>query len=103
MKKLLMVGIMAISLTGCLTGPQITKEMAMVQPISDESGCKFIKVVYFEVSQPAWMHSYAAKNTITAGGNSYKILNNTHERVFGINILGTNIAIYECPVKGGIR
>ena len=101
MKNLLVIGIMVLSFAGChfnaITGPEITKEMATVQPIPDESGCRFIKVVYFEVSQPAWMHNYATKNVIAAGGNSYKIIANTNEMIAGIRVYGTNIAIYECP------
>jgi len=79
-----------------ITGPVMTPEMSKVQPVSDTNNCRFIKAAYFEVSQPAWMHSYAAKNVIAAGGDSYKILNNTNDMAAGIKILGTNIAIYKC-------
>jgi len=91
-----------LMLVGCaggfnpITGPQETPEMASVEPVTDTSNCKYIKTVYFEVSQPAWIHSYAAKNVIAAGGDSYKILNTTNDMAMGMKIYGTNIAIYKC-------
>jgi len=91
-----------LMLVGCgsgyniITGPKVTPEMLKIEPVADTSNCEFIKAVYFEVSQPAWMHSYAAKNVIAAGGDSYKILNTITDRAAGVKIYGTNIAIYKC-------
>ena len=93
---LLLVGCASTKDFNFITGPKVTPEMERVEPVSDTSKCKFIKTVYFEVSHPAWMHSYAAKNVIAAGGDSYKILNNTNDIAAGMKILGTNIAIYKC-------
>jgi len=101
MKKIFYL--LAISLlVGCasdfnpITGPQVTHEMEQVEPVTDTNNCKYIKTVYFEVSQPSWIHKYATKNVIAAGGDSYKILNNTTDMAAGIKIYGTNIAIYKC-------
>jgi hypothetical protein len=67
-----------------------------VMPISDTNKCQFIKTAYFEVSHPSKMHYYAALNTAKAGGNSYKVQYSGEEKVFGLLVLKTNIAIYKC-------
>lgn len=94
MKKILCL-LFVLVLAACAT-PQMTPDQQNVTPISETNSCKFIKTAYFEVSHPARMHYYAAKNVVAAGGDSYKILNNTNDMAFGVKILGTNIAIYKC-------
>lgn len=67
-----------------------------VVPISDTNNCQFIKTAYFEVSHPSKIHDYAKLNTTRAGGDSYKIVYSGEERVFGLIIIKTNIAVYKC-------
>ena len=80
---------------------KMTPEQQNVAPISNTTGCTFIKTAYFEVSHPSKMHYYAAKNVVSAGGDSYQILS-AGEDYSGrsIGLIGaintTNIAIYKC-------
>ena len=82
---------------------KMTPEMQKVVPISQTDNCEFIKTVYFEVSNASKIHYYAAKNTVKAGGDSYKILTNSEDYSGqSIGLIGpihtTNIAIYKCKL-----
>ena len=80
---------------------KMTPEMQKVVPISQTDNCEFIKTVYFEVSSASKIHYYAAKNTVKAGGDSYKILTSSEDYSGqSIGLIGpihtTNITIYKC-------
>jgi len=62
---------------------------------SDTTGCKFIKNVYFEARGQTLVH-YAQLNTYNAGGDTYKIVSNTQERVMGTTIHMVNIEVWKC-------
>ena len=99
--RLVIICIMALYLTACagfnpITGPEMTPEMQKVTPVENPDSCQFIKAVYYEVSQPAWIHAYACKNVVKQGGDSYKIVSTREEMVSGMRVTGVNINVYKC-------
>ena len=105
MKKILFILFITALLSACattkdfnwITGPVVTPEMEKVVPISDTNACRFIKAEYFEISQPSWIMKWAARVTVAAGGDAYKIITTNAKPAFGgIVIHSVNIAIYRC-------
>ncbi len=105
MKNIFLVLLVAAALSACattkdfnwVTGPVVTPEMEKVVPISDTNACRFVKAEYFEISQPSWIMKWAARVTVAAGGDAYKIITTTSKPAFGgIVIHSVNIAIYQC-------
>jgi hypothetical protein len=93
--KIIFCLLVVLVFTACGT-PQMTSGQQNVAPISDTTGCTFIKTAYFEVSHPSRMHYYAAKNVDFAGGDSYKILQDGQDMAVRQDIYTFNIGIYEC-------
>lgn len=101
MKKIILYTLVVFSASCAglnpITGPIMTPEMQRVQPVDNPDVCQYIDSVYYEVSQPAWINKYAAKNVVAAGGDSYKIMNTSYQgSSMGVQIIGVNLDIYKC-------
>ncbi len=73
----------------------ISPGMSMVSSVLDTTNCHFIRSLYVEVL-PSSLNYYVALNTERAGGDSYKIISTSQERVMGTNIMMVNFEIYKC-------
>lgn len=95
MKCALMMVLLITTMAACAT-QEMTPEQQTIRPITNPDACAFVKTAYFEVSHPSKVHYYATKNVITAGGDSYTIMNSGKDVAVGIPIFTTTIGIYKC-------
>lgn len=103
MQKLFVV-FMLLALIACAGGNRYLPPEAEqnIRSVSDTSKCTFIKNTYYEAQAHTLVY-YAQLNTYNAGGDSYKIVSNTQERVMGVNIHMINIEIWKCKESGGSK
>jgi hypothetical protein len=88
--------VFSLMVFGCARGNRyLPPEGEKITTASDTTGCKFIKNVYFEARGQTLVH-YAQLNTYNAGGDTYKIVSNTQERVMGTTIHMVNIEVWKC-------
>jgi hypothetical protein len=103
MKKISVVVscLILLAVVGCggskwAISPQLSPEQQKVTSVSDTSKCKFIKAAYQEVSAAHRLSYFITQATLDAGGDSYKILATSNEKVAGMNIMMVNFEIYKC-------
>ena len=101
-KNLCLVAVMfgIIVLSGCsgkwAWSPQLSPEQQQISSVSDTSKCSFIKAAYVEVAAPSRLNYFVTLNTYKAGGDSYKIISTSTEKVSGFNLMQVNFEIYKC-------
>ena len=93
MKKLILP-LTALALTACSV--TMTPEMRDVREISSAEGCQFIDVVYAETI-PRNVGIYIRKNTVSKGGDSYRLLSTTPISILTHNdSVATTIEVFKC-------
>lgn len=99
MKKIIvvisMLAVMSLILLGC-ANRQLSPEGYKITSVTDTSKCQFIKNGYTEVAIASNLTYYIQLNTERAGGDSYKIINTSQEKVSGMNIFEANFEIWKC-------
>lgn len=98
MKKLIFL-FAVILLFGCASR-QLSPEGYKITSVNDTSKCQFIQNGYTEVAIAANLTYYIQLNTERAGGDSYKIINTSQEKVSGMNIFEANFEIWKCKESG---
>jgi len=76
--------------------PQLSPEQQKISSVSDTSKCSFIKAAYLEVADPSRLNYFVTLNTYKAGGDAYKIISTSTEKVSGFNLMQVNFEIYKC-------
>ena len=95
-KVLIIVCLIALSSFACRTNSPMPPNLSNIKSLSEsESGCQFIRSLYIEARDQT-LNYYVVANTEKFGGNRYKIINVSHELVFGVDIAKINFEIYWC-------
>lgn len=76
-------------------GPELTKEAMEVRSVTDASACTLIESSYLE-SRPQLIQDYVKRNVARMGGDSYKIINVSHEVAMGVQIAMVSFEAYRC-------
>ena len=94
MKKIFAL-FLCLWLSGC-AGVQLTPEMQRISSVSDTSKCTFI-TNFTVTTEPHNMMQYVQYNTSVLGGDAYKILATTNQKIGRIDgFLATTFEVYKC-------
>ena len=94
--------VLVVGLLGCsgssrwALNPTLSPEQQKISSVSDASKCAFINHDFIEVAAPHRMNYFVTLGTLEAGGDSYKIISTSTEKVSGANLMQVNYEIYKC-------